>query len=767
MSKTTPSDLTNEADRLAALRSLEVDTGATDSTLDSLVEIAARLMSAPIALVSLVEEHQQIFAARVGLQACSTSREVSFCSHAVASRRPLVVKDASKDPRFAQNPLVTGEPGIRFYAGAPMVTRTGHVVGAVCIIDVAPRPALDTGQLRLLTGLADLAVAHLERVRLSYANRAAIRLASTTPDALITGDASGLIVFWNAAAERIFGFSRAEAVGAPLEMIVPEEQRAAHRLGLERIAGGRSPKLRGAVEMQARRKSGERFPVEMSLAHWRDEGGVQFAAVVRDMSERRREQADLHRLARFDRLTGLPNRVTFLQTIDALTKEGRPYSVLKIGLDRFKTVNESLGLEAGDAVLCETARRVVLSAGPEAVTARLGGDEFGLVLKDADDPLQATLVAERVIAALSEPHAPEGGSARLSASVGVVLSPGMARPTDAHDALQRALLALQEAKREGGGRRVLYSTRMSQHADERQRLEEALRGAVLKGEFEVHYQPQVRLQDGVLVGAEALLRWRRPGYGLVAPAAFLLHLERSELSLEVGRWVLEQACGLGARMQADGTPLRIGVNLFSGQLRSPDFQREVEAALAISGLRPELLELEITETTVLGADEAALAPLRELRRQGVCIAFDDYGTGYASLSLLKRYPISRLKIDREFVTNLERDQADASIVRAVLAMGDSLGLEVIAEGVETAAQAALLESMGCSEAQGFHYGGAMPAHRLHLLAQVDRAIEPPSSADPAATEPLVRSEERHAEDFDLLPASGRSLCPEERAARRR
>ena len=705
-----------EAARSAAVAALEPAFPEQETALGHVTEIARRLFSAPIALVSLVGADRQTFRAKSGLDICETSREVSFCSHAVADRSLVVVEDALEDPRFAQNPLVTGEPFIRFYAGAPLVTRGGHAVGALCVLDHHPRPPLTAEQARMLTGLAELAATHLERRRLSAAHEAAVQLAAATPDAMITADGWGAITSWNAAAETIFGYSQEEAIGAPLELIIPEEARQAHRRGVQRLGADRRRRVPGVVTLQAQRRDGMRFPVEMSLAHWADDAGVQFAAVVRDVSERRREQDALHQLTHFDGLTGLPNRVAFLRVVDELIREQVPYSFLKVGLDGFKAVNESLGLPGGDEVLKAAAHRVALAAGDGALTARLGGDELGVLLKGGDDPLHASVVAERVLAALSEPFPLPKGDLRLTASIGLVLSPGLARPASATEALTQGLLALQDAKRAGGGRRQLFSLRMSQQAEERQRLNEALQRAVERREFELHYQPQVRLSDGALVGAEALLRWRRPDRGLVGPGAFLMQLEATELSLPVGRWILQEACRVAAGLSAAGAPVRMGVNLFSGQLRSAGFEAEVEEALRGAGLAPELLELEITETTVLGAEGAVVDALRSLRRRGVGVAFDDYGTGYASLSLLKRYPISRLKIDREFVTHLRTDGADASIVRAVLALGRSMGLEVIAEGVETPEQAALLTEMGCREAQGFLFGAAVTRGAFERMA---------------------------------------------------
>ena len=740
-------DEIGEKSRVEAVHSLDGGCEPSGGPLAQVVDALAHLFAAPMAFVSLVDDVRQSFVAKSGSDLCETPKAQSFCAHAVADRGLLVVEDATRDPRFIDNPLVTGPPGVRFYAGAPLITREGHAVGALCVLDVRTRPGLDARERRLLIGLAELAVAHMERQRLSTANETLMRLAAVTPDALITTDAMGAITFWNKAAKTVFGYSRAEALGASMALIVPEDRRAGHLAEMRRLAAADDGQLQGAVELEARRSDGTLFPVEMSLAHWCDGDGPQFAAVIRDVSERRREQEALHELTNVDALTGLPNRVAFLRAVDARTRTDTPFSLIMVALDRFKPVNESSGLGVGDLVLREAGARIALAAGDQALTARLGADEFGVLLKGSDDPLQATALCERLTAALRGVFNVEAREFRLGASIGLVLSPGLARPGDAHEALHQALLALQESKREGGGVTTLFNPRMGRQADERKRLDEALQRAVRSGHLELHYQPQVRLSDGKLVGAEALLRWRDPEQGLIWPAAFLPQLEKSDLSLQVGRWILDQACRFGAELHARGVPLRIGVNLFAAHVRSSGLERDVKASLAMSGLPPQLLELEITETTVLGADKPAPRRRRALRRQGVGVAFDDYGTGYASLSLLKSYPLSRLKIDRQFVTDLCRDAADVSIVRAVLALSDSMGLGVIAEGVETSEQAQLLTRMGCAEAQGFLYGRPMAsgAFRQCALSQVHSSASACSvicsEADPISSDSTVRADQ--------------------------
>ena len=714
----------DEPQRLEALRSYRLDGPAPEAEFDHVARLAADIFEVPTALVSFVEENQQFFKARLGFDACETSRDVSFCAHALMGDDVLVIPDARADERFALNPLVTGHPFIRFYAGAPIVTPGGQRLGSVCIIDNAPRASLTDREQRILQGLAKVVVDHLERRRLDVVRRAAMKMASTTPDAIVCSDESGTITFWNAAAERIFGFSRVEAIGMPLTSIVPPEFRAGHEAGMARVLAGGERRLAGkTVEIRGQRQDGLQFPIELSLATWKDGEQLQVGSIIRDVSERHHARERMRYLTHFDRLTDLPNRAQFLERVDeTLTTSGR-FTLLKVGLDRFKAINGTMGMAVGDLVLAEAARRIREAAGLGAFVARLGADEFGVLVSGSDDPIAADAIGQGLLQHLGEPFRVGGSVCHLGASIGIVLCPGLSHFDLADAALKAALLALQHAKMAGGRRCEVFQPQFGRQADDRHQIEEELRQAFARDEFELHFQPQVTLPDARLVGAEALLRWRHPLRGLLSPAVFLSILETSAMAVDVGRWILRRGCAFAAEAASRSTPIRVGVNLFAAQLRDAAFFDDVLTALASTGLPSHLLELEITETTVLGLDESVIAPLRRLRDLGVKIAFDDYGTGYASLSLLKRYPLTRLKIDREFVRDLNTDADDAAIVKAVLAMGASLGLEVIAEGIETAEQATTLAAFGCQEAQGFRFGKPVPAAAFRqLLAAASECI---------------------------------------------
>lgn len=684
---------------------------------DHIARLAADLFQAPLALVNLIAGDRAFWKARVGTGSLSGGpREHAFCAHAILDDAVMVLPDTARDPRFAQNPYVAGAPGIRFYAGAPLVAPSGHRLGTLCVLDLRPRPALTPQQERLLQDLATLVMDRLELRRLGKVQQFAARMAATTADGIVCADGSGTITFWNKAAEKLFGYTRREAVGQSLALIVPERLRAGHDAGLARVRDGAAPRLVGKpVELQARRKDGSELPVELSLAVWRDGQDFTAGAIIRDVSERRRAEERLKHLALYDQLTGLPNRILFQDRLAEAAAAGEgAASQLLLDLDGFKDVNDSLGHRAGDALLKAVAERLREAVGPDDTVARLGGDEYAILLPGCGDPRRAEATALRVLESFGDPFDIEGRLVHVGTSIGIALCPGLC--SDPEEMMASADLALYRAKEEGGGRCAFYHAGLRQQVTARRSLEEEIRRGFANGEFELHYQPQVRLGDGLLVGAEALLRWRHPRRGLLAPGAFLPVLETSSLAEAVGDWTIEVGCAFAASLLRAGLPpIRIGINLFAAQFRSGALVGTVAGALEASGLPSDRLELEITENIVLGHDDSAVAPLRELRARGVGLAFDDYGTGYASLSLLKRYPLTRLKIDREFVRDLATDPDDAAIVKAVLALGRSLNLDVIAEGIETPDQAAFLGAHGCAEAQGYYYGKPMAGSEFARL----------------------------------------------------
>jgi diguanylate cyclase (GGDEF)-like protein/PAS domain S-box-containing protein len=551
--------------------------------------------------------------------------------------------------------------------------------------------------------------ADLEGARQELADQRFDRLAKSMSAALFCTDDQGRITSWNPAAETIFGYAEGEALGQLATTIIPRLGRRASAAGTVDL----SPQVTGsAFEATAVRNGGEQFPIELSLCTWTDNGLPAFGAIVRDITDRLRAQERLEALAYHDQLTGLPNRQAFADMLRSITQpaDQRHATLLLLDLDGFKEVNDSRGHSCGDIALITCADRLRDSVPEGATVARLGGDEFAILLLTEGD---VSLCIERILKSFEDPIHAGGRPFHLGTSIGAVSCPEHA--ADAEELLVNADLALYRAKSLGGNRCEFFTPALAEALQARHTMEAELLRAYKRGEFELYYQPLVRLSDGELVGAEALLRWHHREQGTLAPALFLPTLETTSVAEAIGNWVLETATTQGARWNSTGKALRMSVNLFGAQFNSGNLQAKVAHALRGSGLAADLLELEITENIALAHDESMIAPLQALRNLGIGIAFDDFGTGFGSMSMLKRFPVTRLKIDRSFVQDLTQNKDDVGIVRAIVALGKSLGLEVIAEGIEEDDQSVLLAKIGCSEGQGFYFGEPAPASVFEMM----------------------------------------------------
>jgi diguanylate cyclase (GGDEF)-like protein len=435
---------------------------------------------------------------------------------------------------------------------------------------------------------------------------------------------------------------------------------------------------------------------------------TELQAVRRYVAERDAHEAKLYSMTQHDPLTGLLNRDVLRARLAGSAGKRMPAALLMLDLDGFKYVNDTLGHAAGDEMLRIISLRLRHAAREEDTAARLGGDEFALLLEEVDEPDIALAVAQRLIGEISQPVMLDGQPVNIGVSVGIALYP--LHGGEPAQIFANADLALYQAKSEGRHCARMYDSSLRTMAQGKVLRDTELRLALERGEFEMYYQPQLRLGDNSLVGAEALLRWRHPVKGLLPPSEFLPALEGGVLGAKVGAWVIETACAQAAIWRSGLAPdFRIAVNLFGMQFRSGNLPEWVMAALTKAGLPPQALEIEITENVILRHEDDIIEPLRELRRLGVGVAFDDYGTGFASLSMLTRYPVSRLKIDRAFTHAICDSPAEAAIVRAVITLAGALGLEVTAEGVETLAQLHMLRAQGCTEAQGYYFGKPMSA----------------------------------------------------------
>jgi diguanylate cyclase (GGDEF)-like protein/PAS domain S-box-containing protein len=729
----------DEARRLAALEGYQVlDTGS-EPGLDMLVRHAQRLFGVPMALISFVDRDRRFFKAHVGVDVCETSRDGSFCAHAILGHDLLVVPDATRDDRFSHARRVGDGPEIRFYAGAPLVTPDGFVIGAFCVQDTAPRPdGLCPAQRQSLRDLAALVMDKLEVRRLSTNEIDGCRrfqaVAGSSADAIICADGSNRILSWNSAAQRMFGYGAEEVMGLPLGIVIPERFRAMHDEGMQRVVSGLPTRLVGRlVTVPALRRDGTEFPIELSLSHWFEGGEHRFGAIARDITERLATEAQLKRAAEYDALTGLANRMLLNTHLVAAGDGRRPTSLILLDLDGFKDVNDSLGHAAGDEVLRAVADRLRHVVGDRGLPCRMGGDEFVIVLRDADEPASAVGLADLLIRSIERPIELGERCVYVGASAGVSFVSGESWQPEAM--LEQADLALYQAKADGKGRVRLFTPDLRPVALTRISVSSGLRKAWEQGEFELHYQPQVRLRDQAIVGAEALIRWNHPERGLLTPAAFLSTLENSLLAVPVSEWILRTACRQAAAWDSLGhRGLRMGINLFAAQLRSGDLPALVDRVLGETRLPAAALELEITENTILRNESRIHSALKDLRDLGIGIAFDDYGTGFASLTMLKDFPVTRLKIDRTFVSGSDSRDRNLVIVEAISRLAQGFDLEVIAEGIETREQADLMQAY-CHEGQGYFFGKPMPAstfeQALGVPAQGARPMQEAVNGDAA------------------------------------
>ena len=458
----------------------------------------------------------------------------------------------------------------------------------------------------------------------------------------------------------------------------------------------------------------------------------------RDISERLEANRRIETLSHTDALTGLPNRRTLLSRIDyalALAqREGVPFALLFLNLDRFKHINDTLGRGMGDRVLIEVAERLLLTLRQVDTIARLGADEYVLLIHQADAD-GAEGGARRVLDAMQRPFTLGDLNFTVTCSVGISLHPGDGGTAD--DLLQAADAAMNEARESGRAGFRFHQARAegTSKLRTRMKLDHAMRQALATGRFRLHYQPQVEVKTGEIVGAEALIRWRDPELGDVAPAEFIPVAERSGFIVSIGNWVLHQAVQQAAIWRGQGRRLLMSINVSALQFQQADFVDSVARALAEVGLAPQSLELELTESILIQDAQEALHRLQALSKLGVKLAIDDFGTGYSSLAYLKRFPIGRLKIDRSFIQGLPDDESDAGIVRAIANMARALRLELIAEGVETEAQRQFMLQVGCEQYQGFLTSPAIDVVSFETMHDQCRSAAAPLPPTPDATPP--------------------------------
>jgi diguanylate cyclase (GGDEF)-like protein/PAS domain S-box-containing protein len=638
------------------------------------------------------------------------------------SGEPAWMADVSAEPGFLRA-AAAREVGLRAAFALPVVAGGA----AVAVLEFFFTELLEPDESLLELGRhIGLQLGHgVERQRYEAMLRAGedrVRaVIDTAGDAFIAMDEAGRVTEWNRRAEETFGWPREEVLGRSVaDLVVPEEFRSSHQVGLRRFLDtGECAILGRTVELRAQARDGRQFPIELTA--WSTPVGpsVELSAFVRDISARKRLEAELIRQTLHDPLTGLPNRTLFLDrlahTVSRSECSLHPVSVLVLDLDSFNRFNDSLGHAAGDRLLIAVAERLRDTIRPADTLARLGGDEFAVLLEDTG-LAHGVRIAQRLGEALDRPFPVGGHDIVARASVGVAC--GVGGELTADDLLTNADLAMYLAKGQGKARYAVFESAMHETAIARLDLEANLRRALVQGEFFVVYQPVVRLGDASIVGMEALVRWQRAGGEIVNPDQFIPAAEETGLIRELGHWVLQEACRQVAAWQAEFglTPsLRLSVNFSPRQLEDPEIVKGVERALVTAGLEPGCLVIEITESLLISEPDVAVQRLGDLRHLGVRLAIDDFGTGYSSLSYLRRFPVDVLKIDRSFVSALGGDPEDGALAHAIVKLGHTLHLRVVAEGIETDAQLEELRALGCEYGQGYLFARPLTVEAMSVV----------------------------------------------------
>jgi diguanylate cyclase (GGDEF)-like protein/PAS domain S-box-containing protein len=543
-------------------------------------------------------------------------------------------------------------------------------------------------------------------------------------------DLAGKIVDADDSFLTILGCARAELPQTLRDLTSPEH----HRLDEEAFEKLMAFGACAPFEKELVRRDGSTIPVLFGAALHDEE----IACFVVDLSQNKQAQDKLNHLAYHDALTDLPNQVLFKdrlkQAIAYSRRSDQMHAVLLLNLDRFKTINDSLGYTAGDRLLQSVAQRLTSCVRESDTVARFGSDEFAILLTQISRAQDAANAARAIKEVLDQAFIFDEQEVFISTSIGISLYPHDDR--DTAGLLKNASAALDRAKVEGGNNYQFYTSGGTTRALKQLVLESNLRGALERSEFVVHYQPQVTIPDFHLIGMEALVRWRHPSLGLLYPCDFVPVAEDSGLIIALGEWVMRNACLQNKAWQDAGlAPMRLSVNFSARQFQQPAFINSVAEILKETNLDPRWLELEITESSIMKEPDQAIEKLHELKLMGIRVAIDDFGTGYSSLNYLKRFPIDTLKIDKSFVADVCKDPHDTAIVRAIITLGHALDLTVVAEGVETQEQLKYLSSLGCDLVQGFLFSKSLPAPVFEeLLVEQRRAAASSTNHD---TSPLV------------------------------
>jgi diguanylate cyclase (GGDEF)-like protein len=726
----------NETQRVETLRSLMILDTPRDAALDALVRLACEIFSVPIGIISLVDSDRQWFKAAAGLDIAETERRVAFCNFALAEDRPFVVNDASKDPRFAANPLVIGAPQIRFYAGVPLAICPGVNVGSLCIIDHQPRQ-IDENGLRRLQHLGEIAVSlfglhkitrEVERRSKSISRQAEVISAQTAMlnrQKNILDRASGLAKLGAWEVDLRSGkIDWSEGMYALYEVDHTFDVRAEEVLNF--YPQPDRDRFISVMEKSRRENTpytfeGRMFTAKGRLRWIRVAGDVDFEAgkparrvgLVQDITDEKTMVDQIRDLARRDELTSLLNRKALgialkdIANVPAIARKS--LALLVFDIDNFKDVNDTHGHAAGDACLRHVARRLQIAGGAGCTIARLGGDEFAILLYgDLSDTPE--VVAERISSSVAMPLTWGGHSLQCTTSIGIAVR-SKGADVEPDDLIGEADLALYDAKAAGRNCFRTFRLELQTASQERSKTVRGVRRALAIRHLELYYQPKISLRDGHHLGFEALLRWNKSAQTVLAPGQFLPALEDPVLSKDIGDYVIASAISQAKAWKSAKVPFgHIAINLAASQFRDPNLATDLIREMDVHGLDRSAIEVEVTESVFLStSSNSVLVACKAFKESGIRIAFDDFGTGFASLTHLQDFPVDIIKIDRSFISKLGHGDNATAIVNAMVGLAHNLSMEIVAEGVETAAQSDFLKAIACDQAQGYFYGSPRPA----------------------------------------------------------
>jgi diguanylate cyclase (GGDEF)-like protein/PAS domain S-box-containing protein len=720
--------------RLQEISTLLIQEGNLDSLYDRVLSAAIELMSADMGSMQTFHPEQgelRLLTGR-GFHPASGAfwkrvhlHSATSCGMALSAGHRVVVPDIEACDAMAG----TGDldecrrSDIRAMQSTPLVSRSGRLLGMISTHWHKPHQPTERA-LRSLDVLARQAADLIERTQAEATlreNEQRFRwfasIVESSDDAIVSKNRDGIITSWNRGAERVLGYTAEEMIGKTATFLIPPDRREEGRMILERI--GRGERI-DHFETVRRRKDGGSILVSLTISPVKNVEGrvVGASGIARDVTEQRRIERELmekriSHIAHHDALTDLPNRVFLRERLEKELKyveRGGQLAVLCLDLDGFRSVNETLGHSIGDELLKAAADRMRECLGGINFIARLGGDEFAMLQAPLEHPTDAAVLAQRLRDQMMRPFELNGHQIVLEISSGIALAPNDG--TDVHQLLKSADLALHEAKFEGRGTYRYFEPEMDARVKMRRSLEVDLREVLAKRELELYYQPIVNLQSNKVSGCEALLRWHNPRHGMMSPAQFIPVLEDSKLMIPIGEWVLRQACTDAATWSDD---IKVAVNVSPLQLRNETWPHFVVRTLEATGLPPERLELEITESVLMENNESTLRTLHQMSELGVRIAMDDFGTGYASLSYLRSFPFNKIKIDRSFIDDLSSSAECLKIVQAVTSLSGALNLITTAEGVETERQLEIIRAAGCTEMQGYLFSPPRPIGEILQL----------------------------------------------------